>query len=169
MRELCRWLPHPAIMCLRETQASLRRGPTPRFFLFLPLQISGYQGVGQFMMVTEGPLIDEAVLNTVSEALAELHERHHGHPPTSAKSLMMGDDLLACVLRDIYTEVEKTMIGLERHGLVREARSAFQAAVRHRFIAAVERLSGRRVLAFITHHHVDPDLEVALFVLEPGA
>ncbi|MGN6867540.1 MAG: Na-translocating system protein MpsC family protein [Solirubrobacteraceae bacterium] len=120
------------------------------------------------MMVTEGPLIDEAVLNAVSHALAELHKRHHGHPPTSAKSLMMGDDLLACVLRDIYTEVEKTMIGLDHHGVVRETRSAFQAAVRHRFIAVVERLSGRRVLSFITHHHIDPDLEVALFVLEPA-
>ena len=121
------------------------------------------------MMVTDGPRIDEAVLDAVSYALVRLHERHHGHQPTSAKSLMMGEDLLACVLCDVYNDVEKTMIGLERYAVVHETRGAFQAAVRDRFIAEVERLSGRRVLSFSTHHHVDPDLEVALFVLESRA
>jgi len=37
----------------------------------------------------------------------------------------------------------------------------------HKFIAAVERLSGRRVLAFISKHHVGPDVEVELFMLRP--
>ena len=48
-------------------------------------------------------------------------------------------------------------------------RSAFQAAMQDRFIAEVERLSGRRVLAFISNRHVGPDLEIELFVLEPSA
>lgn len=120
-------------------------------------------------MVAEGRPLDDAVLSAVSDALAGLHERHHGHPPATAKTLMMGDDLLACVLGDVYTDVEKTMIELERHAVVCETRSSFQAAVRHRFMAEVERLSGRRVVAFITNHHVDPDLEVELFVLAPAA
>ncbi len=34
-----------------------------------------------------------------------------------------------------------------------------------RFIEAVERLSGRDVLAFISNHHVGPDLEIELFLL----
>lgn len=32
---------------------------------------------------------------------------------------------------------------------------------------AVERLSGRGVLAFISNHHVGPDLEIELFLLQP--
>ena len=44
-------------------------------------------------------------------------------------------------------------------------RSAFQEAMQQRFIDTVERLSGRRVLAFISNQHVGPDLEIELFVL----
>jgi uncharacterized protein YbcI len=69
----------------------------------------------------------------------------------------------------VYTDVEKTMIELERHTIVQETRSAFQDAMQHRFIHEVERLSGRRVTAFISNSHVGPDLEVELFVLAPAA
>jgi uncharacterized protein YbcI len=68
----------------------------------------------------------------------------------------------------VYTDVEKTMIELQRGTIVQETRSAFQAAMQHKFIAAVEQLSGRDVLAFISNHHVGPDIEIELFVLEPG-
>jgi hypothetical protein len=34
--------------------------------------------------------------------------------------------------------------------------------------AAVEHFSGRRVLAFLSANHVDPDLAVESFVLVPG-
>jgi hypothetical protein len=37
-------------------------------------------------------------------------ERYHHRQPVTAKTLMLGDDLLACVLSGVYTDVEKTMI-----------------------------------------------------------
>jgi uncharacterized protein YbcI len=52
---------------------------------------------------------------------------------------------------------------------VQETRSAFQAAMQHKFIAAVEDLSGREVLAFISNHHVGRDIEIELFMLKPEA
>jgi Na+-translocating membrane potential-generating system (MpsC) len=58
---------------------------------------------------------------------------------------MLGDDLLACLLGDVYTDVEKTMIELQRTALVHETRGAFQRAMERRFTADVERLTGRRV------------------------
>ena len=60
------------------------------------------------------------------------------------------------MLGGVYTEVEKTMIELQRTTIVQETRSAFQSAMQHKFIAVVERLSGRGVLAFISNHHVGP-------------
>ena len=33
--------------------------------------------------------------------------------------MMMGDDMLACLLGDVYTDVEKTMIELQRKALAR--------------------------------------------------
>jgi hypothetical protein len=48
---------------------------------------------------------------------------------------------------------------------VTDNRSAFQGAMEHRFVAEVQRLSGRLVVKFISTHHVGPDLEVELFFL----
>ena len=75
--------------------------------------------------------------------------------------------MLACLLGDIYTDVEKTMIEMQRKATVHETRSAFQQAMEHRFIGEVERITGRRVAKFISTHHVGPDLELELFILEP--
>lgn len=116
-------------------------------------------------MVTDGRMEGDELLDAVSASMSALHERYYGRAPGSTKSRMMGDDLLACVLGGVYNDVEKTMIELERSAIVQETRSAFQSAMQHRFIAEVERLSGRRVLAFISNHHVGPDLEIELFVL----
>jgi uncharacterized protein YbcI len=116
-------------------------------------------------MALDSCLNGDKLLDAVSVAMSALHERYYGRAPASVKSQMMGDDLLACVLGGVYTDVEKTMIELERSAIVQETRSAFQTAMQHKFIAQVEGLSGRRVLAFISNHHVGPDLEIELFVL----
>jgi len=115
------------------------------------------------------PLAGDALMAAITEALVALHERYHHRTPVTAKTQMMGDDLLACVLGGVYTDVEKTMIELQRQTIVRETRSAFQNAMQHKFIAEIRRLTGRDVLAFISNHHVGPDLEVELFVLAPAA
>jgi uncharacterized protein YbcI len=117
------------------------------------------------MVALDGFLDGDDLLDAVSAAMSTLHERYYGRAPANAKSRMMGDDLLACVLGGVYNDVEKTMIELERSAIVQETRSAFQSAMQQKFIAEVERLSGRRVLAFISNHHVGPDLEIELFVL----
>jgi uncharacterized protein YbcI len=111
-------------------------------------------------------IVGDDALEAVNAAMVALHERYHGRKPASARTQMIGDDMLACLLGDVYTDVEKTMIELQRKALVHETRSAFQQAMQHRFIAAVERLTGRRVAQFISTHHVGPDLELELFVLE---
>jgi uncharacterized protein YbcI len=113
------------------------------------------------------PLTGDALLVAVTDAMVAMHERYHHRAPVTAKSLMLGGDLIACVLGGIYTDVEKTMIELQRTTIVQETRSAFQSAMQHKFIATIEALSGRRVLAFISNHHVGPDMEIELFLLNP--
>jgi uncharacterized protein YbcI len=114
-------------------------------------------------------LTGDALLAGVTDAMVALHERYHHRVPVTAKTLLLGGDLLACVLGGVYTDVEKTMIELQRTTIVQETRSAFQSAMQHKFIAAVEDLSGRDVLAFISNHHVGPDMEIELFMLKPEA
>ena len=87
-------------------------------------------------------LTGDALLGGVTAEMVALHERYHHRAPASAKTLLLGEDLLACVLGGVYTDVEKTMIELQRSTIVQETRSAFQSAMQHKFIEAVERLSG---------------------------
>jgi uncharacterized protein YbcI len=103
----------------------------------------------------------------VTDAMVALHERYHHRAPVTARTLLLGGDLLACVLSGVYTDVEQTMIELQRSISVQETRNAFQSAMRHKFTAAVEQLSGREVLAFVSNHHVGPDMEILLFWLAP--
>jgi uncharacterized protein YbcI len=111
------------------------------------------------------PLTGEPLLEAVTDAMIALHQRYHHRAPVTARTQLMGGDLLACVMGGVYTDVEKTMIELQRQTVVQETRSAFQTAMQDRFISAVEGLSGRRVTAFISNSHVGPDLEIELFVL----
>lgn len=106
-------------------------------------------------------------LETVTGAFVALHERYHGRKPATAHTEMLGEDLLACTFGDMYTEVEKTMIELQRTAAVHETRSLFQEAMKQRFIDEVERITGRSVTGFMSTHHVGPDLEVNLFTLAP--
>jgi uncharacterized protein YbcI len=119
------------------------------------------------MPAPQTPLTGDALLVAVTDAMVALHERYHGRIPVSAKTQLLGGDLLACVMGGVYTDVEKTMIELQRKTIVQETRSAFQHAMQHKFIGAVQRLSGRDVLAFISNQHVGPDMEIELFVLAP--
>lgn len=115
------------------------------------------------------PLMGDALLAAVTQAMVALHERYYHRKPVTAKTMLLGDDLLACVMAGVYTDVEKTMIELQHGPMVQETRSAFQAAMQHKFIKVIEELSGRGVLAFISNHHVGPDIEIELFMLKAGS
>jgi len=116
---------------------------------------------------TTDPLTGDAMLAGVTDAMVALHRRYYHREPVTAKTQLLGDDLLACVLGGVYTDVEKTMIELQRTTVVQETRSEFQNAMQNTFIAQVERVTGREVIAFISNHHVGPDMEIELFMLTP--
>jgi uncharacterized protein YbcI len=110
----------------------------------------------------------DEMLAAVTQAMVAFHQRYHHRKPVTAKTLMLGDDLLACVLGGVYTDVEKTMIEIQHKTIVQETRNEFQNAMQDKFISAIERLTGRNVLAFISNHHVGPDIEIELFLLTPS-
>ncbi len=119
------------------------------------------------MPAPAAPLTGDALLGAVTEEMVALHERYYHRTPLTAKSQLLDNDLLACVLGGVYSDVEKTMIELQRTALVQETRGAFQDAMQHKFIDAVERLSGRGVNTFISNNHVGPDMEIEIFLLDP--
>jgi len=114
------------------------------------------------------PLTGDELLLAVTDAMVALHERYYHRAPVTAKTLLLGDELLACVLGGVYTTVEQTMIELQFSSVVTATRGVFQGAMAHKSVAAVERLSGRDVLTFTSNHHVGPDIEIELFMLKPN-
>jgi uncharacterized protein YbcI len=102
----------------------------------------------------------------VSNAIAGLHRTHYGRGPTRTRTVM-GADYVICFLEDVYTPVERTLIEAGRFDTVRATRNAFQDTMREMFSAAVEDAVGRKVVGFVSQIHVDPDLSIETFILEP--
>src|SRR5579864_9548715 len=82
------------------------------------------------------PLTGDALLAAVTDEMVALHQQYHQREPATAKTRLLGDDLIACVLGGVYTDVEKTMIEIQRTTIVQETRNAFQNAMQHKFIGA---------------------------------
>ena len=77
--------------------------------------------------------------------------------------------MVVCILRGGLTQVERTLAERGDRQSVQSMRSAFQKAMAGAFTGVVERALGRRVIAFVSQVHIDPDISVETFVLEPRA
>jgi uncharacterized protein YbcI len=102
----------------------------------------------------------------VSNAIAGLHRSHYGRGPRRTRTVMSSDYVI-CFLEEVYTPVERTLIDAGRFDTVRATRNAFQDTMREAFSAAVEEAVGRKVIGFLSQVHVDPDLSIETFILEP--
>jgi uncharacterized protein YbcI len=80
---------------------------------------------------------------------------------------VMGSDYVIWFLEEDYTPVERTLIEAGRFDTVRNTRNAFEDTMREAFSAAVEQAVGRKVIGFLSKVHVDPDLSIETFILEP--
>ena len=99
--------------------------------------------------------------------MVSLHRRFYGKGPTKAKTYLV-DDTVICVLEGGFTTVERTLIAEHDVEAVLQVRRSFQAAMETHFTEVVESALGRKVIAYMSQIHADPDLAVELFVLEPA-
>jgi uncharacterized protein YbcI len=106
------------------------------------------------------------MLAQISTALVQLHSRYYGKGPTKAKSHIV-DDTVVCILRGGFTTVERTLIETGAVESVYQMRRSFQQAMEEEFRRVVEAATDRRVIAYMSSIHVEPDLAVEVFVLEP--
>ena len=103
----------------------------------------------------------------ISNAIVGIHSKHYGKGPTKAKTYLI-DDTVICVMQDVFTTVERTLIDNGKGELVREVRTTFQYALRDDFRGAVEEITGRPVRAFMSQIDCDGDLAIEFFLLEDG-
>jgi uncharacterized protein YbcI len=103
-------------------------------------------------------LISNHVVRTFSE--------YTGRGPTKAWTSLDGD-LVTVVLQDTLTKGERRLVADGRSEIVLDMRRAFQETMRTDLVAGVEEILDRRVDAFLSGNHIDPDVAVETFVLAP--
>jgi uncharacterized protein YbcI len=104
-------------------------------------------------------------LEQISNAVVGVYREHFGKGPSSAKTYAL-DDVVICVLRDGLTTAERTLFERGRGDAVREMRAAFQDAIADTFTGVLEEITERRVVAFMSQAHIDPDLAIEVFFLD---
>jgi len=104
----------------------------------------------------------------ISTATVQVLHDYTGRGPTKAKTII-NDDLVTVVLADTLTAGERKLVETGRSDRVIRLRHDFQLAMRDDLVAIVERQLERKVIAFMSQNHIDPDLAVEVFVLEPVA
>jgi uncharacterized protein YbcI len=104
--------------------------------------------------------------SAVGTAITRLHREHYGRGATVTRTVFQRNYVIA-FLEDIYTTVEKTLLKDGRHEDVKRTRQLFQMAMEPDFIAEVEKITGRKVMQFMSQVSFDPDIAAEIFVLEP--
>jgi uncharacterized protein YbcI len=117
----------------------------------------------------ELPTVDRgSARSAIANAIVRLHAEHFGRGPTRARA-HVAEDFVLVVLEDVFTTSERTLVAAGRSAEVHASRDAFAEIMRDRFCAAVSVACGRRVRAYFSQTHVEPEMAVELFVLEPDA
>jgi uncharacterized protein YbcI len=109
---------------------------------------------------------DGAVAAAVSNAIVGLVREYTGRGPTRARTHISGD-LVSVVMGDALTKAERSLVGDGKGELVLQIRHEFQRTMRDQMIGAVEEITERKVIAFMSDNHIDPDMGIEAFVLEP--
>jgi uncharacterized protein YbcI len=97
----------------------------------------------------------------------QILRRYTGRGPTKARTHISGD-LVTIVLADTLTPPERTLVERGRWEQVETLRLEMQRIMQEDLIAAVEEHTGRRVIAFTSANHEEPDLAIENFVLAPA-
>jgi uncharacterized protein YbcI len=108
-----------------------------------------------------------AIADAISEQIAAIHTETYETPVKHAASYVL-DDLVVALLDIELSAIERRMIEFGRGHLVHELRHAVQEVEAASFRAVVERATGRRVVAFASHTHVEPPFVAELFRLGPS-
>ena len=113
------------------------------------------------------PLEGGELLSAISTSIVSILRESYGRGPTKAKTYIL-DDLVVCVLRDGFTALEQTMVAEGRKGEVVDMRHEFQKMMGTRYKEKIEELTGRKVVAFLSQAHIEPDITLEVFMLEDG-
>ena len=101
----------------------------------------------------------------IARSVVGIHSRFAGRGPTKAQAFFR-HNFVVVVMEDAMTTLERSLAREGDSAAVLATRRQLQEAMRTALVADVERLTGCRVLAFMSANNIDPDLSAELFVLD---
>lgn len=108
----------------------------------------------------QGGQLNSAIASSVVRVVAD----YTGRGPTRAKTTIDGDWVFV-TLQDALTKGERKLAESGRSEFVLESRKVVQNAMRDELRGAIERHTGRRVAAFMSDNHIEPDVGIEIFML----
>jgi len=101
----------------------------------------------------------------ISDAIVRVTADFIGRGPTRAKTYLNGN-IVFCVMQDTLTHGERSLVADGDGESVRGMRRRFQDAMRRQVCAAIEELTGRRVVSFLSDNDVNAEMAIEVFVLD---
>jgi uncharacterized protein YbcI len=108
----------------------------------------------------------DSVRAEISREMVRLYKELFGRGPTKARTEFAGPDIVICSLENTFTPAERSLVEMGEHQRLRDTRLYFQAATADKFREIVERVTGRKVRAFISGLDADVDICSEVFHLE---
>ena len=102
----------------------------------------------------------------ISNGAVKLLLEYTGRGPTKAKTTINGDTVVI-VLADTLTRGERSLAESGKADHVLRTRHEYQMVMRADLVGLVEGELGRKVIAFMSDNHIDPDFGAEVFVLQP--
>lgn len=108
---------------------------------------------------------DQRHSTEISNAVVQVFREYLGRGPTRARTFI-SDDMITVVCRDTMTKAEQRLLERGEIDTVRHIHRKYQDAMRDDLIAVVEGLTGRKVTAFLSDNHMDPDIALEVFMTD---
>lgn len=105
----------------------------------------------------------------ISDEMVRIYKDLYGRGPTHSRTHYAGPDIVLCTLENTLTPAERTMADMGELQRVRDIRLFFQHAREADFREAVERVTGRRIRAFVSGIDPEADVSSEVFYLHPLA
>ena len=112
---------------------------------------------------SQGPALE--LTGLISAAITDLYAAVYRHGRTTATTYI-NDRIVLCVLEGILTREEDDLVAHGGGGEVIDGRIAFQSETEDAFTAAIERLTHRKVTAFLSANQTTPGVACELFFLD---
>jgi uncharacterized protein YbcI len=106
-------------------------------------------------------------LAEISSAMMRVYTEQFGRTPDRAHTHYVDEDSIACFLRGTLTPAELRLSTLDEHQRLRDMRMLFQYSAEDEFRDAVEAITGRVVISFISGIDTKSDIASEIFMLEP--